>query len=399
MATPIALDSSHLPDGYVRLPQEEILRLAREQVNPIMATADVDVPRVDLARYAKERGRILLGGTPSADVLRDCQVVVDAYEGVGLLMPRPPERDLPFGWGRDRLVQEFDAYLGWVYSLPVEEKERLMHRLRQNGWWEPFFEKSRQPSEELLAQIPRQYRPALRGLTLGDFKERFFLPPGAPTDLRWFHDLNPGKCIPNHPDCPLHWELVTDALRNDLLHTVRLTLEMYCIGHGVSPTLITALMDGAPHMLAATGSDLTHVQLGQVLFGFHYDFNLITGHASSGCPALHAWTRDWQRFAVSLLEGHYLLQASKQFWWLTGGRVHYGYHEGIVTDATLARAAQWRAEHRLMYRISKTLFACVASCRLMRVLPPWLNEPAASSIGRIYAGTYSRNELAGIGVD
>jgi isopenicillin N synthase-like dioxygenase len=91
-------------------------------------------------------------------------------------------------------------------------------------------------------------------------------------------------------------------------------------------------MKGGPHKLAPTASDLVKHDVGTVFAGFHYDFNFLTIHGKSRYPGLFAWLRTGERFTVNVPEGHLLLQAGKQFEWLTGGYINCGYHEVIYTE-------------------------------------------------------------------
>lgn len=91
------------------------------------------------------------------------------------------------------------------------------------------------------------------------------------------------------------------------------------------------MVDG-PHKLAPTGSDLTKYDVGTVFAGYHYDFNFLTIHGKARYPGLFAWLRTGERFTVSVPEGHLLLQAGKQFEYLTGGYINNGYHEVIYTE-------------------------------------------------------------------
>ena len=91
------------------------------------------------------------------------------------------------------------------------------------------------------------------------------------------------------------------------------------------------MMQRGPHKLAPTGSDLTRYKVGTIFAGFHYDFNFLTIHGKSRYPGLFAWLRTGEKFTVSVPEGHLLLQAGKQFEWLTGGLINCGYHEVVYT--------------------------------------------------------------------
>lgn len=107
---------------------------------------------------------------------------------------------------------------------------------------------------------------------------------------------------------------------------------MAAIGLGLERETITSLMKRGPHKLAPTGSDLTRYKKGTIFAGFHYDFNLLTIHGKSRYPGLFAWLKSGEKFSVKVPDGHLLLQAGKQFEWITGGYINCGYHEVIYTE-------------------------------------------------------------------
>jgi isopenicillin N synthase-like dioxygenase len=92
-----------------------------------------------------------------------------------------------------------------------------------------------------------------------------------------------------------------------------------------------------PHLLAPTASDLIkHGAVNTVFASYHYDLNFLTIHGRSRYPGLNAWLRDGSKMNVKVPAGCLLLQAGKQFEWLTGGHVIAGFHEVVVTPETVA---------------------------------------------------------------
>jgi len=77
-------------------------------------------------------------------------------------------------------------------------------------------------------------------------------------------------------------------------------------------------------------------KVGTVLAGFHTDLNFMTIHGKSRFPGLYVWTSDDKKLLVRIRDGCLLVQAGKQFEWLTGGAVKAGFHEVVVTDETVA---------------------------------------------------------------
>lgn len=95
----------------------------------------------------------------------------------------------------------------------------------------------------------------------------------------------------------------------------------------------------SPHILAPTASDLSkYGSKNTILAGFHTDLNFLTIHGRSRYPGLHIWARNTgKRIAVKLPPtGPYLLvQAGKQLEHLTGGFIKAGFHEVVVSNATV----------------------------------------------------------------
>ncbi len=105
-------------------------------------------------------------------------------------------------------------------------------------------------------------------------------------------------------------------------------------------------------------------------------------------PGLFIWLRDGSKYRVTVPEGCLLLQAGKQFEWLTGGAVTAGFHEVVVTEDTLkvlekvrfvsflvvnfgfwrSSSTQRRAEKLPQWRISSTVFGHIASDQLLQPL-------------------------------
>jgi isopenicillin N synthase-like dioxygenase len=83
--------------------------------------------------------------------------------------------------------------------------------------------------------------------------------------------------------------------------------EMAAIGMGLSAETFTSRMQGGPHLLAPTGSDLVKYDVGTTFAGFHYDLNFMTIHGGSRFPGLYIWLRNWKKIAVKIPAGCLLL--------------------------------------------------------------------------------------------
>lgn len=138
--------------------------------------------------------------------------------------------------------------------------------------------------------------------------------------------------------------------------------EMAAIGLGLEKDTFVSRMQGGPHLLSPTGSDLDKYGVGTTFAGFHYDLNFLTIHGKSRFPGLFIWLRNMKKVAVKIPPGCLLLQAGSMFEHMTGGYVLSGYHEVIYTEATKEAADKARDENlnganRILWRVSSTLFS------------------------------------------
>ena len=121
------------------------------------------------------------------------------------------------------------------------------------------------------------------------------------------------------------------------LHQAVLTAsEMTAIGMGLDSDAFTSRLKGGSHLLAPTGSDLQKYGLGTTLAGFHYDISFMTIHGKSRYPGLYVWLRNLKKVPVKIPQGCLLIQAGSTFEHITGGYVLAGYHEVIISEATVA---------------------------------------------------------------
>jgi len=116
-----------------------------------------------------------------------------------------------------------------------------------------------------------------------------------------------------------------------------------------------------PHLLAPTASDLSRYgKINTILAGFHTDLNFLTIHGRSRYPGLHVWARNTgRRITVKIPRGSYLLvQAGKQLEHITGGLIKAGFHEVVVSQATIDTIEQRKIDFsdRPLIRISSTFF-------------------------------------------
>lgn len=88
--------------------------------------------------------------------------------------------------------------------------------------------------------------------------------------------------------------------------------EMAAIGLGLEKDAISSKMINADFYQSPPGADLTKSKVGDVITGFHHDFDLLTLHGKSRFPGLYAWLNTDEKFLVDIPEGYLLIQSGKQ---------------------------------------------------------------------------------------
>jgi isopenicillin N synthase-like dioxygenase len=182
-----------------------------------------------------------------------------------------------------------------------------------------------------------------------------------------------------------------------MLGAITTLSEMCALGFGFNVDTFTKLMKYGPHLLAPTGGDLGHEKygkLGTVFANYHYDLNFLTIHGRSRYPGLFIWTREGKRYPVKVPNGCLLVQAGKQFEWLTGGFVLAGFHEVIVSSDTLIAVQKAKEEKRSLWRVSSTLFSHIASDNTLQPLGDFSTEESRKKYPITKAGDQVQQELA-----
>jgi isopenicillin N synthase-like dioxygenase len=215
------------------------------------------------------------------------------------------------------------------------------------------------PNNQPLSVCPPQADP----------KWRFFWRIGEQPEKTNFPILNAAAVIP--PEIP-EWKTVMDMWGGKMLSALEILAEMVAVGFrlkGLSKDDFTSRMKFGPQLLAPTGSDFNRFgNLNTVLAGYHYDLNFLTIHGKSRFPGLVIWTRDNKRVTLSQPDGCLLVQAGKQMEYLTGGHVQAGFHEVIVTDATVKKIQERQQAGKSLWRVSSTLFGTINSDQILQPL-------------------------------
>jgi isopenicillin N synthase-like dioxygenase len=232
-----------------------------------------------------------------------------------------------------------------------------------------------------------------------DPKWRYFWRIGDRPEVTEFEGLNAAPVV---PEAFPQWPAVMDRWGTLMLTSVTAVSEMLALGLGLSQQEFSNRMKQAPHLLAPTASDL--VKYGEektVLAGFHYDLNFLTIHGKSRFPGLNIFLRDgsdapYKKLGVKVPDGCLLIQAGKQLEWLTGGHIQAGFHEVVVSPATVERIEAQRKADGSLWRISSTLFSHIASDQVLEPLGPFNSPSSAEKYPQTKAGTYVTQELTAI---
>jgi len=225
-----------------------------------------------------------------------------------------------------------------------------------------------------------------------DLKWRYFWRIGSRPEKTDYPELNAPPVIPsNFPE----WSSVMDKWGSLMLQAVQTVAEMVAVGLDLPANTFLDILNGGPHLLAPTGSDLgMHHELDTIFAGFHYDLNFLTIHGKSRFPGLYIWLRDGTRVLVKVPDGCLLLQAGKQLEWCTGGEITAGFHEVVVSKETIATFERAQAEKKSVWRVSSTLFSHVASDKLLQPVVGKLSKESLEQYPPILAGKQVSDELA-----
>ncbi|KAA8499514.1 hypothetical protein FVE85_7099 [Porphyridium purpureum] len=293
-----------------------------------------------------------------------------------------------------------DAYCDMMQRYFAQSAECKMRDARpelnfQLGVTPEYTERARDNSE-YIAALSAEDRPvaATRGL---DPKWRFFWRPGASDNV-----------VPAAFEA--EWRNTMDEWGFKLQDTMMLVSSLLAVGLGAEQDTFERMLQGGPHLLAPTGSDLFEIgqkmaKLGKdealasplPLAGFHYDLNFLTAHGKSTHGGLYIWTREGKRVPVSVPPGGVLLQAGIQLEILTAGRIQRGYHEVIALPEVVQRVVRECAENRACgWRVSSTVFGHIRSDQVLEPIEVCAQEEAASRYPPVQAAVQVLRELESI---
>ena len=102
--------------------------------------------------------------------------------------------------------------------------------------------------------------------------------------------------------------------------------------------------------------------------------------------------------AVKVAHGCLLLQAGKQFEWLTGGQVLAGFHEVVVSEQTVQAINEASKSGQSLWRVSSTMFTQIASDHILQPLEPFADPETMKKYPPIQAGAQVLAELAALNI-
>ena len=386
--------------------------------------ADDDVPVIDLTPLLS----LGVGEAPTPAVLAQAALAASGLHRFGLLVvrdPRASEAD------NSAFIDLMEAYFGQPEPVKMSDVRKELYyqvgstpsgvelprdhcdRMRAfkdadkplslcppekdpkwRAWMGFAYPASHPPTSSYPhpSPLPSTHAPSLlRNLPT---RAGFFWRVGEPPAATAFPLLNAAPVVP--PAFP-QWGSVMDSWGSKLLAAADATAQLAALGFGLPRDAFSGRMAHGPHLLAPTASDFSRFgALGTVLAGFHADLNFITAHGRSRYPGLFVWTRAGKRIPVKIPAGCLLLQAGLQFQHLTGGHVLAGFHEVVVSAATVESIAAAASAGRSLWRISSTLFSHIASDVTLEPLAHFAGEEGAAAYPPVKAGDQVAAELAAI---
>lgn len=307
---------------------------------------------------------------------RECEKVADTFHRYGVVIVRDPrvsESDNnvfldmmeKYFEGSDG-VRDARPKIGYQIGVTGEGVERARNHCARMGAYGP--------DDKPLSPCPPEF----------DKKWRFFWRIGPIPEKTEFPQMNSDPVIP--PEFP-EWKDTMDMWGGKMISAVQTLAEMAALGFNMPADAFTSRMNFGPHLLAPTGSDFNKFQEeGHILAGYHYDLNFMTIHGKSRFPGLYVWTREGKKMTVNIPDGCLLVQAGKQYEYLTGGYVLAGFHEVVITPATCAVIQRKKAAGESLWRVSSTLFSHIQSDQVLEPLAPFNSPEALAAFPSIKAG-------------
>ena len=230
----------------------------------------------------------------------ECKKVAESFHKFGICKfkdPRVVEKD------NDDYIDLVEKYFDTTskkFYAGEELKDCRADLCYQSGVTPEGIEHARN-HEALVASLTGEDKPMSVQPPVKDAKWRFFWKIGErPEEVK--------DEIPQvYPEDFPQWETEMNKWGTQMIDAVFLAGEMAAIGMGLDKDFFTTRMQGGPHLLAPTASDVIKYPVGTAFASFHYDLNFITIHGKSRYPGLYLWTREWKKQPVKIPAGCLLL--------------------------------------------------------------------------------------------
>jgi len=338
-----------------------------------------DVPKVDLQKFLDS------GADNNA-----CKDVAKGFYETGCLIIRDPRtKSSDNAKFMEMMVKYFDSR-SKVFYKGGKLEECYPEDGYQHGVTPENIEVARL-HDNLMKSYSKDHKPYSPLKPQPDKKWRFFWRTGATTGKEAERQFDSKRIIPK--DFP-GWEGIMDNYGQVLVKACETVSEMLAIGLDLPAKTFVQNMQGAPQLLAPTGSDLNkNHKKGDILAGFHYDLNFITIHGKSNYPGLYVWLRDGRKIPVKVPDGCLLLQSGKQLEHFTGGYVKAGFHEVVVDDACLKAIEDAKAQNKPLWRVSSTLFSSMRYDVTLEPLAQYSTAESRTKYPKISAYEHTLDEL------
>lgn len=352
-------------------------------MNSTASTALETVPVVETAPFLSRQG----------DFIEDCKKVVKAFEQTGCLVIRDPRVNQSHN---DEVLDMMEKF------FDTRSKKYYNNEKVKDIFPEYSYQVGATPE---LKEKARTHCDMMKGLT-GDNKPITECPP--PLDAKWRYFWHVGE-RPASTDDTIHppehipedfpeWKEIMDRWGTLLMNCCFTVARMLAVGMNLDEGTFEDKMKLGAHLLAPTGSDMGKYDVGTIFAGFHYDFNFLTIHGKSRYPGLSVWLKDGTKVPVYVPDGCLLLQAGKQLELLTGGFIKAGFHEVIYTDKGKAAYEKAKAEGKITWRISSTLFSHIRQDVVLEPLGDMATEEAKKKYPPILTKDQVVQELRAIGL-
>lgn len=341
------------------------------------------VPTVEIASF--------LNDPSSPEAMEACKQISQALYEFGAIVIKDPRVTESHN---EMFLNQMEAY----FSQPLElkMKDARPEYSYQVGVTPELTETPRctfdENCKELIDKLDEAQKPHIPEGP--DPKWRFFWRIGERPSNTDYEELNAEPVI---PAAFPNWANVMNTWGTLMCQAVNDVATMAAKGFDLPEGTFADLGKNGPHLLAPTGSDLSKYDKKDTIFaGFHYDMNFLTIHGKSRYPGLLIWSRNGEKVQVKVPDGCLLVQAGKQFEYLTGGHVQAGYHEVVVLPATLNAIEKAKQENRPLWRISSTLFYHIASDQTLKPVSKFSNAETLKKYPAMKAGEQVRQELSSI---